>query len=443
MKRHASLLWFGVLAAQASCIARTHNDSRPTLVGGREAYEGELPAAVMLEHEGRAHCSMTKVGLRHFLTAAHCVVDKEPAALRARFRPGQSIVVRHGILHSEMARHELTVYETRVMQEYLSHAGDTELNSDLALVVVNEETPSIGLATIANEKPMPGQKIYLSGFGCEDLADNGGERRLKIGLTEVSELTDWRIVVGAWTTNGEHVEGCKGDSGGAAWLLKDGEMRLAGVNSSLRPEVATFVTRIDSGAPNGIARWLASSLKVKGDVATQPAWTLTCSGVLGPVPAVVVKHTLVSLPQEIALTEGPRNWTLKEDAPLSYTSNRAGQEQMRLQIGNDTMVKAWTERCPPDGTCQREREIALERCTLTSAPARLVPLEQTMVSVRPVENSAPEERCRLREGEELLAISVEQAPPPFLKVRLATPPPRCNLTGELHVRAADFELFAR
>src|SRR5262245_26231823 len=48
------------------------------LIGGRAALESEFPSAVALFYSApsnNAKCSMTKVGPRQFLTAAHCVFD--------------------------------------------------------------------------------------------------------------------------------------------------------------------------------------------------------------------------------------------------------------------------------------------------------------------------------------------------------------------------------
>ena len=139
--------------------------------GGTPAAPGQFPATVYIPD-----CTASKVGPRHFLTAAHCVVDRQAMAIEATFRPEARLAIYTGVnLAEQQTRHLLTVRRTSIHPSYAEKLGSSEGQGvdkddyarvfDLALIEVEEETSGISAASLDSGKLGKGDRIAVGGYG--------------------------------------------------------------------------------------------------------------------------------------------------------------------------------------------------------------------------------------------------------------------------------------
>lgn len=172
----------------------TQGQELPTLIGGREAREGELPISVFIQN-----CTATVVGPNVILTAGHC----RQSGSDVSFIVGRT-------------RHSGTC--TRHPQ-----FNNNNLNNDFTLCKVS---PRINLRVFGDLSPVNvrnGDQVTMQGFGNDRLGV------LQVGTAQIVQINDQDLITNSRVKLGG------GDSGGGLFLgtpnLERGPFLLVGINS--------------------------------------------------------------------------------------------------------------------------------------------------------------------------------------------------------------------
>ena len=216
------------------------------------------------------NCTVTRVGPKHLLTAAHCVYDATRDV--QTLLPDRDITVDFSRPWSKR-REDTRIARTWVAPEWarvcmkekkctgsVGSVTDAAL-PDVALVELTKELPSsIATYPIARDRAEPGKELWVLGAGCEVGAMTAGERKHrlkgaplrvlegplqeKVGTTySAYSATDWaKYHEVVFPTAGLHhpmtagASLCPGDSGGPAITHvrqgKSERYKVYGVNAS-------------------------------------------------------------------------------------------------------------------------------------------------------------------------------------------------------------------
>lgn len=166
----------------------------PTLIGGREAREDELPISVFIQN-----CTASVVGPNVILTAGHC----RQSGSDVSFIVGRT---RHS---GSCTRHP--------------QFNNNTLDNDFTLCVVS---PRINLRVFADLSPVNvrnGDQVTMQGFGNDRLGT------LQVGTAQIVQIGNQDLVTNSRVKLGG------GDSGGGLFLgtpnLERGPFQLVGINS--------------------------------------------------------------------------------------------------------------------------------------------------------------------------------------------------------------------
>lgn len=220
------------------------SNSYAYLIGGRLAKKSELKSAVYINN----NCTATKIGDQFFLTAAHCVYDYQNGLIRDAYFIGSHLTIQthYGvdkvltIVKSFPHYSFVSWVEEKLKQKRPTHNAALE-SYDIALIKVEESTPSIPVADISSDKIKTNKSVFIGGYGCE----NGKWKRpetpnLKIAVTKTVDQVKYdysgRNLNQAFYYN-FYTKGllldfktaslCPGDSGGGVFL----NGKVIGVNS--------------------------------------------------------------------------------------------------------------------------------------------------------------------------------------------------------------------
>jgi hypothetical protein len=283
------------------CKAHLGSDASDLkVIGGTEASTGQFPASVHIPK-----CSATRIGPKHLLTAAHCVLREDAWELDDIYKVGGQFQIEYGVKLATATSYPVEVSRTSVHPSYKENAvygGDKTSSQvvDVAVIEVLNLPDAIKIAEISDKILTPQDAIYFTGYGCEKLpdhmdfgSDTGGvvvksdlseyEKKLRLKFKEVpfhryegtsgiiKNVRDSPLLSEDEAT--KIFGGCPGDSGSAVYLADSSPFtKVVGINSYIGPFESAFmrldqqstiplkacitqtVQNINSGQESGISR---------------------------------------------------------------------------------------------------------------------------------------------------------------------------------------------
>ncbi len=247
-------VWLSVFAISliAACGPSEYADryverSEDTIVGGN-TFVG-LPAVGTLLYDGNQHCTATVIGKRTVLTAGHCVDGF--SASRMQFGIGPSLSNLEAVIDvASLRRHPN--YDAQ------------SISNDIA---------TVELASDAPVEPMPvaqalsdadvGADFLFVGYGLSNGLQGTGAGTKRAVWIEIGELGDTQF---SYSDAGKNT--CNGDSGGPAFVERNGELQVAGVTSYGDYSCTQY----------GVDTRVDAFLDFVGGAADAPAATSSCEG---------------------------------------------------------------------------------------------------------------------------------------------------------------------
>lgn len=223
--------YLGFLSVGISgCDLSRSEPSRVKIVGGRKVTANDPVArsTVGLVQHGSldVFCSGSLIHPRIVLTAAHCIEGSEIG--------GFEIDVAFG---NQVGRNDIiTVQQAVRHQNYNREAMLTRTNgrapNDIGLLLLSEKAPEefspIEPMTLS-EDIKEGEDLVLAGFGITRAGANSIDGALRKVVTSVFRLDRQQKEIEFEDELGESA--CEGDSGGPAFVIRNGVLRLVGVTS--------------------------------------------------------------------------------------------------------------------------------------------------------------------------------------------------------------------
>jgi hypothetical protein len=230
------------------------------------------------------------------LLAAHCLHDTASNGISSRFLAGQDLYISTDkVPHPDQSSYfPVHIVQTHVPQTWFDACTKTPCGvnvltashpPDVALIVVDTETPQIPEAWIDPNPVQPGDGLVIGGYGCETDVGKASEfdyskSRLKVSHvaalpassllhrgTSVAAGDEDNVAASYVISEGASLRAsaaslCPGDSGGPAYRDDAEQRTIVGVNAyySFPPTsgVATtnWHTRLDDDSRYGIGPWL-------------------------------------------------------------------------------------------------------------------------------------------------------------------------------------------
>lgn len=261
------------------------------LIGGTPALESQYPSTVLA-----AGCTAAKVGPRHFLTAAHCVDNQYTATVDSGYGPGGFYSVSAANAPPIWPYVDLTIEQTYIHPKWIEDctaaraggAPDCGVNvlnpgytPDLALVVVNELSPTIPAAVVDGAPVAVGDPVVATGYGCET---PGGSPTYTFKLqnlnaaassilnhpgsyvsgTAITDVAASYVLTPGYAASTSYASLCPGDSGGPLYRQSATDLIVVGVNAyytfpsapGSNPSQTNWHTRLDTSARYSVTSWL-------------------------------------------------------------------------------------------------------------------------------------------------------------------------------------------
>jgi hypothetical protein len=231
------------------------------LIGGNAA-GSRFPATVKLTLPLGAKCGAGKLGARRFLTASHCITHGDVEV-------GREITISGGA-----PERQTRANVTRVLFSPFDAAppGPTapELSAqaglDAAIIEIDADTPGVTLARLDRTPLAAGDKVVVSGAGCDSdaLSPGGpGRRELKFAVVKIESVEKYHYYLPRTDIDGQESRVCQGDSGTPLYKLDaSGKYStIVGINSFRAPTINLWgaATRLDTNIPRDAERWLTTA----------------------------------------------------------------------------------------------------------------------------------------------------------------------------------------
>lgn len=288
------------------------------LIGGERADVGEFPSTVVVAYEypfpdGTTMrfplCTAAKVGPRHLLIAAHCMLAADEFSntigLSWVVQPGARILItnRPEVDFATTELTPVTVAEAHVFPEFLAACeqdpmtcnrvgGVSDGMPDVGVIVVEEELAGIPTARVDLRPVLVGEPLAIQGYGCRDSihtqetyaqielkhartfampADGAAYRDVFRSLTpaQYREQIAPSIVMTPGPVVAEDQGGlCPGDSGGPLYRRQGRNDVVVGVNASygfiidetgqdiVPVPLTNWHTRLDALSRYRVSNWL-------------------------------------------------------------------------------------------------------------------------------------------------------------------------------------------
>lgn len=261
------------------------------LIGGRPALESEYPSTVL-----GPGCTAAKVGPRHFLTAAHCVDDLFTGTVAPGYGPGDTYAVSADNTPPISPYVYLTIEQTYIHPDWIADcaaaraagAADCGVNvlnpgytPDLAVVVVDELSPTIPEAVVDGAPVAVGDPVVATGYGCEDPSGSGGGLFKLQDLTAaassilnhpgsyvsgaaINDVAASYVLTPGYAASTSYASLCPVDSGGPLYRQSSTDLIVVGVNAyytfpsapGSNPSQTNWHTRLDTSARYPVTSWL-------------------------------------------------------------------------------------------------------------------------------------------------------------------------------------------
>lgn len=213
----------------------SYENGQLTLINGRPARAGEYPATVY-SRQGGARCTATLIGERVLLHAAHCMNNNGAATFTIGGKQYASVCTHH--------------------PSYRRNS-----TADWALCLVSQPVSGVVFEKLASKGLSKGDQVRLTGYGCTRPGGGGGnDGILRVGDTNVVQIpsgTNYDTV----TRQGSAL--CFGDSGGPAFIYRDGGREVFGVNSRGDIRTTSYLSSTYVGQFQSFAKDWAASKNVK------------------------------------------------------------------------------------------------------------------------------------------------------------------------------------
>lgn len=269
------------------------------LVNGNSAQIGDLPFNLHVV----GNCTVTKVGPKLILTAAHCVLDTYKHKVRADFEPGVKMTVK---ARAGIETRTLVIAKTHVHPVTLALCTRSSLCSptavydapDVAVIEVTEEIEGVPIASVDVKTAETADPVTILGYGCtakggysdgvlrtSDVAISAEDALSKVdgysGPTQralIEQVGNNFILTPGPRLAAANGGLCPGDSGGP--VLRRGTSTIVGINSVVWWDVngipaVNWHARVDGKAAHGVAAWLGSI----GVQLTEACTEATCTAV--------------------------------------------------------------------------------------------------------------------------------------------------------------------
>ena len=224
-------------------------------------------------------CTITKVGPRQFISAAHCIGKTLPTlALSFKTHSGRVSVTSfhiHPTWTKDCGSFHCTGHE-------VGSDRMTPGRSDVVFINVKEETPSIPVIPVHFDELHTGTEVVMVGGGCTRSVEPGGYGKMRYAVTNLispdhltHEHSLYRNIAeitgqSNWITPGYDVSTvnaslCPGDSGGPLLTKINGDWKIVGIAADYTfngryqdgaPTITNLHTRLDDQSLNSIGKWI-------------------------------------------------------------------------------------------------------------------------------------------------------------------------------------------
>ncbi len=255
-----------------TCVEGQIGTEQAPIIDGVNAaasdYDGVLKGVV-----SNRSCTVSRVGDRLLLMAAHCFTS---------LTPGGTLSLSRGASEPKFSQE----VEVKNVTRHPSYTGESETaHSEFDVAVVELTAPLAASILIASVDTVPtrvGESLTLVGYGCDDFANDAGTGA---GVRRFGSATVSQIYSGMVRTSGP-AYACPGDSGGPAFRQGNAQ-RIVGVISSGDFAVEAGPSRSNLARLEVLDAWLRALSVTMFSGPPDASQDATADGTADPLDATV------------------------------------------------------------------------------------------------------------------------------------------------------------